>query len=57
MVDFRHADNPAPFSKMMKERMENYLIDREAELRMSGLTEKEAKEKAMEDWHTYYAPK
>lgn len=34
----------------------NWLIDREAELQVGGCSEKEAKEKALLDWHTYMEP-
>lgn len=33
-----------------------WIADKEAEYRMNGLDEKEAKRKAMEDWHTYQSP-
>lgn len=47
------GETPEPTDE---EFMTNWLIDRENELKMNGLREKEAKEKAMEDWHTYQAP-
>lgn len=35
------------------ENKQNWLIDKEAEYRMMGYSEKDAKEKAMLDWCTY----
>lgn len=40
---------------VMAESKDNWLTDREAECRLNGLPAKEAKEKAMLDWHTYMA--
>jgi len=33
-----------------------WLDDKEAEYRMNGMSEKDAKEKAMSDWHIYKVP-
>lgn len=35
---------------------QDWLDNKEAEYRMMGMPAKEAKEKAMSDWHTYQVP-
>ncbi len=37
------------------ENKKNWLIDKTAEYRMMGYSAKDAKEKAMSDWHIYMA--
>lgn len=38
------------------ERMGDWLADKEAEYRMLRFSAKDAKEKALRDWHTYMEP-
>ena len=39
--------------KAKRDEMENYLAGTEATYRAMGISEREAKERAMQDWHTY----
>lgn len=41
--------------EQIRQTQDNWLIDRTAVLILSGLSEVDAKIKAMEDWHTYEA--